>query len=195
MNGSKVVRVGGIAAMTAGIMVPPTIVLEEFVAGEFFTLMAIFLLLLAVAVPGFHVAQQGRDGRLGTAATYATSIGAVLTGLLIAVGAYLDATGRHDVDSGIVEGLFLLGMVLFSVGIIVFAVTTARSRFFPRRQTLFLVSSLVFWIAAETVEQMLTRVGFVADLLPLVGLTLFGASLFWLGYTLFRISHRRKGLS
>lgn len=169
--------------MAAGVMVPPTIVLEEFVSGKFFALVAIFLLLVAIAVPGFHVAQRGRDGRLGKIAMFATTVGAVLTGVLIAVGTYLDLTGQQDVESAPVEMLFLLGMVLFSAGITAFAVATAKGGVFPPRQTLFFVLSLVFWIAAETVEQMLTRVGVVADLLPLIGIALVGASLFWMGHS------------
>lgn len=166
-------RWSGLAAAVAGLLTLVMIPLQEFVSGEFFMLVIPVLILVAVALPGLHKAQQGRDGRIGRLGAALGAVGAGIIALLFIV----EAAGGVP---GWMEVFFAIGPLLFAAGILLFGTGTLKASVYPRPACWLLLYGFAFGFAAEIVEQSFTEAASIPAMLGFAG---FSVGLAWIGYS------------
>ena len=178
-----------VCGMLAGallVAVPP---LVEYVAGDFFLLLPVALVLMLVALPGLRRHQGGQDGPIG-----AVGLRMVTTGLVVAVATMvlgsilLDSVppAVQDVAEPVLVLIAGLAALAAVAGLVMVSIGMLRAGVYPVLAVVLFGAGLVLALLAEIVEQSLS--GPVPMLLDVLPPTLFAAS----GLGLLGLSHSAR---
>ena len=158
------------AGLCAGVLLVAVAPLTELVAGDFFMLLPVALVLVVVALPGLRAVQGGADGSAGRAGLRMLALGLLSAVVLVVVGSLaLDALPEGTAD--VVEPLLLLAAgVAALVAIAGLGCLTAgmlRAGTYPRAAVLLFGPVLLLGLVAEVVEQSMSGgIPTVLDVLP-----------------------------
>ena len=124
MSSSNLIRLGGLAAMLAGVvfLVDELLVLVNPVP-FLDPLLVVALLLLAAGLAGFHALQKGSYGRIGRAGFY-TAIAGCLAQALGLVGLLA--------GTAVLGWLLVVGSLGLLVGFVLYGAATLQARVLPR---------------------------------------------------------------
>lgn len=168
--------------MCSGLLLIVVPLLVEFVAGEFFLLLGVALLLLVFALPGLHRLQRGADGRLGRWGVRLTICGLVVVAALVLVGELLLGSAESDVAEAVLSVLAALSMLAAVAGLVMFAIGITRSSVYPSAGMWLFLGGMVVALVSESFEQSLQGpVPTLADILPPAGFIVAGLGLVALG--------------
>ena len=183
---------GGTAGIFAGVaVIAPVLIRELALESEPFLLLPLTMIILAVALSGFRVAQGGRDGTVGRLGLLVAAAGAIVLTVMFTIMAYLALVQNTRLQSG--TWLLQWGFSALVIGILIFGSATLVAGVISRGPTLLMMVSLVLGI-------LLDRMGAFPGLRfrwgPDVvlgqgmhyGLKIFGLSLIWLGYSILKDS-------
>lgn len=181
---------GGTAGILAGVAVIAPLLIKELMMGsEPFLLLPLTMIVLAVALAGFRVAQGGRDGTIGRIGLLLAALGAIVLAVMFAIMAYQDIVLNTRLQSG--TWLIQYGFLSLVVGILIFGSASLVAGVIARGPTLLMMASLVLGI-------LLDQIGAFPGLRfrwgPQIalgqgmhyGLKIFGLSLIWLGYSILK---------
>lgn len=175
-------RVTPILTLCSGLLLIVVPLLVEFVAGEFFLLLGVALLLLVFALPGLHRLQRGADGRLGRWGVRLTICGLVVVAALVLVGELLLGSAESDVAEAVLSVLAALSMLAAVAGLVMFAIGITRSSVYPSAGMWLFLGGMVVALVSESFEQSLQGpVPTLADILPPAGFIVAGLGLVALG--------------
>ena len=185
MSSSNLMRWGGLAALVGGVLFLvaellglPTLNRETFsetaTTASFAIQQLLFLLgvvFVLLGLLGLYVRQSEAAGALGLIGFLVAFLGTVLIGGFLWASAFiapdLAVVAPQFLDEGPPSGYFLT-FITFSLGWLLFAVSTLRARVFPRAAAILLI------------------VGAVLPFLPLPFTTVvFAVAVAWLGFALF----------
>lgn len=178
-------QVGGLT-MASGALFALGALLSEAVDWPWVLLLG--LALLIYVTPKLHAFQAPADGASGEWGARLVPLGA---GLVVALGVASvgwDAVGTAPNDNPVTNLLWIVGIFASLIGMITFAVGSARARVFPQAAPVLmlvaLVGALVLDMATgaffEEEGGTTTPWGFI------IGGLLFGLALAWMGYSLWR---------
>lgn len=159
-----------IAGATAGGLLLAVAPLTELVAGDFFLLLPLALVLMLVALPGLRAAQGGADGAAGRLGLRMLTLGLLGAVLLVVVGSLvLDSmsSGAADatepvllVAAGAATVAAIVGLGLLTAGMV-------RASVYPRGAVLLFGPVLLLALVVEVLEQSVSgSVPTALDVLP-----------------------------
>ena len=185
MATSGLARLGRLAAVLGGTLRALWYAGSSLAGGEGYQaynrLMPLVLVLLAVGMLAFHAAQEGSHGPGGIAGLVMALVGlaVMIAGNVAEFWAFSEEAYGPSTLRASAWMLFLLGMVAFYVGTVLFGIGTLRARALPRLGALLL---LVWFPLGFVVSGLLQLVG-VPEGLASSGMTgLLGAGWVVLGY-------------
>ncbi|HVL52525.1 MAG TPA: hypothetical protein VM754_13625 [Actinomycetota bacterium] len=181
---------GGTAGIFAGVAVIAPILIKELTLGrEPYLLLPLTMIVLAVALAGFRVAQGGRDGKFGRIGLVIACLGALVLAGMFAIMAYLDIVQNTRLQSG--TWLLQFGFFALLGGILLFGSASLVAGVISRGPVLLMMASLVLGVVLDQIGAfpgLRFRWGpeVVLGQGMHYGLKIFGLSLIWLGYSILR---------
>jgi hypothetical protein len=184
---TAIVRVGGVSAVLAGVL----IIVQEvwsLAVGRISegrlesTVHTTQVLLMVFAIVGLHLAQQHAAGLFGQVATLVALLGTVtlfgvaLTEVTIVPELMASGSPLADDPPPTLSLVSLVSFVLFIVGLLLFGIAIWRARVLPRRAGALLVVGIVLGAA---LSQMVNGI-----------LTIYAVAFIWLGIAAFRLARR-----
>ncbi len=181
---------GGTAGIFAGVAVIAPVLIRELALGsEPYLLLPLTMIILAVALSGFRVAQGGRDGKIGRLGLLMAALGAIVLTVMFTIMAYQAVILNTRLQSG--TWLLQFGFFALLGGILIFGSASLVAGVISRGPTLLMMVSLVLGVV---LDQIGAFPGFRFRWGPDIvlgqgmhyGLKIFGLSLIWLGYSILK---------
>ena len=142
MASRRLIRWSGLAAMLGGMLwmvLMSLAALEGPTEGAYSRMNTASLLLLMGGLVGFHARQQSRSGTLGLAGFVVSFVALTLMFVGNVIESWISDLIFADVQPGEFKpgahagwGTFLVGLVLLSVGLVLFGIATIRAKVLPR---------------------------------------------------------------
>lgn len=177
--GQKVRGAAGLTLTSGGLFVVVPL-LVEFVAGDFFLLMPLALVLLLAAMPRLRKVQHYRDGNHGRWGLGLTVLGVVGLVVTMTLGEIVAETG--PAAEAAVIGIAGLCAVTAVAGLALFGRGMLEAGILPAVGIWFFLGGIVFAIGTEIAEQSLSgTVPWMMDVAPPLGFIAAGCGLLYVG--------------
>ncbi len=186
MSSSTLFRLSGIAGLLSGLFIVVGFVLPESLAVGTAGLLSPVLGLFVLT--GIYARQRKASGSLGAVGYIVESFGlALVVGVAFAstyVLSLLSESAADELLAGQTGVAFLVSLLIFLLGVILFGIATIRAGIFPRLAAALTIVGFV----------PISLFPFMPDIALTIGSVLAGAGIAWFGYALWSGTGETAGL-